>query len=261
VDICNLNALEKVFQKHKFDVVVHLAAKAGVRTSIKYPKKYLDVNVRGTLNLLKLAVDCGVSKFIFGSSSSVYGNQKKLPFSETDSCGFPISPYAVSKRSAELLCYTYHHLYRLPVMILRFFTVYGPRNRPDMAIYQFVEALFQNKPIIQFGEGNSSRDYTYIDDIIRGIIKAIEYSPLKFEIINLGSSHPIKLNQVIATLEKLTGKKANIKKLPPQPGDVMITFANIKKAKSLLAWQPKVSFEEGLKNFINWYRKKRPNQS
>jgi UDP-glucuronate 4-epimerase len=252
-DVRDLDNLTQIFKNHKIDKIVHLAARAGVRPSIKQPHLYEEVNVKGTLNLLELAKNFSVPQFIFASSSSVYGNQEKVPFSETDPVNEPVSPYAATKKSGEMLCYTYAHLYKIKTTCLRFFTVYGPKGRPDMAPYLFTEAALHDKPITKFGDGTTRRDYTYIDDIVEGIIKAIE-NPFDFEIINLGNNKPVTLNEFISTLEKATETKINLLTLPIQPGDVNQTYADIEKAKRLLNWEPKTSLEEGLKQFVSWYK-------
>ncbi len=250
-DIRNNFLLDKIF-RNKIDKVVHLAAKAGVRYSIKYPQEYMEVNVLGTLNLLELTKKYSVSDFVFASSSSVYGERSKVPFKETDRVDRPISPYAASKVSAEQVCYTYHHLYDIPIKCLRLFTVYGPRQRPDLAIRKFIKAIEGGNKIDVYGDGSSERDYTYIDDIVEGILRAIK-TKMSFEIINLGNSQPIKLKNLIALIEKLLGKKAKINRLPPQPGDVSRTYADIAKADKLLGWRPKVKIEDGLAMMIEWY--------
>lgn len=252
-DIRNYEELRKIFDKEKPDKVVHIAARAGVRPSIQFPLLYQQVNVGGTLNLLDLAKDFKVKSFVFASSSSVYGNQKKTPFSETDNVDNPISPYAATKKAAELLCHTYHHLYKMKITCLRFFTVYGPRGRPDMAPYLFTDLISKGKPIHKFGDGTTQRDYTYIADIVKGVIVAIDRE-LDFEIINLGNNKPVMLNDFIQVIEKTTGKKAIIKEMPMQPGDVDITYADISKASKLLGYKPETSIEEGMKKFVEWYK-------
>jgi len=253
-DIRDKGFLENCFLARQIDIVVHLAAKAGVRPSILQPEEYYDVNVNGTLQLLETMKNFDVKKLIVASSSSVYGNNKKIPFSEMDSVDFPISPYAASKKAAELLCHTYHHLYLLEITCLRFFTVYGPRQRPDLAIHKFTKAIFNEEEIQMYGDGTSERDYTYIDDIVDGIVKAI--NNLKgFNIYNLGESRTIKLTEMIELLERIIGKKAKIKNLPEQPGDVARTFADISKARKEIGYSPKFEFEEGLRNFVTWYKK------
>lgn len=255
-DILDKNLLANLFKKHKFDCVIHLAARAGVRPSIANPELYEEVNIRGTLNMLEAARNHEVKKFIFASSSSVYGNLSKIPFSEEDPVNFPISPYAATKKAGEELCFTYSHLYDLPIICLRFFTVYGPRGRPDMAPYLFTKAIFEGQTINKYGDGSTSRDYTYINDIVKGVISAINFK-CKYEIFNLGNSQPVTLNKFINNLEKITGKKAAIKKMPMQPGDVEKTYADIIKAKKYLKYNPRTGFYEGLKKFVQWYKKER----
>ena len=251
VDIENRGQLEEIFKNNQIDIIIHLAARAGVRPSIEKPLLYKDTNISGTLNLLELSKKYGVKNFIFGSSSSVYGNNKKIPFSETDNVDYPISPYAASKKACELYCYTYSHLCDINITCLRFFTVYGPRGRPDMAPYLFTKWINEGSIVKKFGNGESKRDYTYISDIIDGIMKALEKN-FKFEIINLGNSRAIELGYFISLIEKLVGKKAKIKQLERLPGDVDITYADISKAKRLLEWEPKVPIEEGMKHFVDW---------
>jgi len=253
VDITDYQNLKAVFEKHQIDKIIHLVARAGVRASIKQPLLYEKVNVLGTLHLLELARIFEVPHFIFGSTSAIYGNQEKVPFSETDPCNHPISPYAATKKAAELLCHTYAHLYPMKMTILRFFTVYGPKGRPDMAPYLFTKSILENKPIEKFGDGSTMRDYTYIDDIVTGIIKAME-KPFDYQIINLGNNQPISLNRFIATVEKATGKKAKIIEKPIPPGDVNRTFADIRKAQKLLGWQPTTNIETGIRKFVDWYQ-------
>ncbi len=251
VDITDNQALAKVFVDNQIEVVVHLAARAGVRPSIKQPKLYYRVNVVGTKNLLELAVKHKVKQFIQASSSSVYGEQEKVPFSENDKLDKPVSPYAETKLEAEKLCQEYAKKTGMMITVLRFFTVYGPKGRPDMVPYLFTEKVLKNKPITRFGDGSTSRDYTYIDDIVEGILLAIE-KPFKFEIINLGNNKPVKLSQFIKTIEDLTNKTFKIIEKPRHPADVEKTFADIKKAKKLLDWQPKVDLKTGMKQFIDW---------
>lgn len=250
-DIRNQADLEKCFSLQPIDLVIHLAAKAGVRPSIKDPKEYYDVNVAGTLNILEAMRNYGVKKFLFASSSSVYGNNRKTPFSESDSVDNPISPYAASKKSGELICHSYHHLYGFDIFCLRFFTVYGPRQRPDLAIHKFTNQILKNQSIEVYGDGSSARDYTYINDTVNGIIKASECLE-GFDIFNLGESKVISLLEMIETIEKLLGKKAIKKFLPVQPGDVDITFADITKSKKMIGYDPQWNFEIGLKEFLKW---------
>lgn len=251
-DINNLTIEQ--FNNETIDIIIHLAARAGVRASIQEPLLYQKVNVGGALHLLELAKNLRVKHFIFGSSSSVYGNNTPAPFREDAACDQPISPYAATKRGAELLCYTYHKLYKIPVTILRFFTVYGPRNRPDMAALKFTDAIANEKPIDIYGEG-TSRDYTYIDDIINGIMAAIKLKKTHFNIINLGNSSPVPLRQFIAAIESTVGKKAILHHKPLPLGDVQKTYADISRAKKLLNWQPETPLRKGLFKLWNWYRK------
>ena len=255
-DIRDINFITEVFISYKIDVVIHLAAMAGVRPSIMDPLLYSEVNIRGTLNLLDLCNKFGINKFIFASSSSVYGNNKKLPFTESDSVDFPISPYAATKKSGELLCHVYSHLYGINIACLRFFTVYGPRQRPDLAIYKFTKLILEEKEISIFGDGTTERDYTYIDDIIQGIDKAITWSSTgthKYEIFNLGRSDTIKLKYMVQRLEAEIGIKANIKYLSMQPGDVTITYADISKSKEILGYNPLTQFDYGISKFVKWF--------
>ena len=256
-DILDRVLLEKVFQQNKISKIIHLAALAGVRASFLAPEKYIDVDIKGTVNLLEMARDYEVSQFIFGSSSSVYGLESKLPFREDEKNLFPISPYSVSKLSGELYCRSFNKNYKIPMIILRFFTVFGPRQRPEMAIHKFTRLMKWGKLVPRYGLGNSLRDYTYIDDIIDGIMKALNLNKkIKFEIFNFGNSKTTKLKDMISTLEKKLDIKSKIKKLPDQLGDLPITYANISKAKKLLDWTPKISFEEGVERFLAWYLKK-----
>jgi UDP-glucuronate 4-epimerase len=235
------------------DIIVHLAAKAGVRPSIEKPLLYADVNINGTMVLLEAAKKYKVNKFIFGSSSSVYGNNKKVPFSEDDCVDFPISPYAATKRAAELICHTYHHLYGICITSLRFFTVYGPRQRPDLAIHKFAKLIEQGKPIPVYGSGSMMRDFTYIDDIIDGTVAAMNKCT-GFNIYNLGESRPISVNDLIAELEKALGKKAVREYLPTQPGDVQRTYADVTKAVHELGYKPNTTIQAGLAKFVEWLR-------
>ena len=252
-DIRDAACLKKLFFEHRIEKVVHLAARAGVRASIANPQLYEEVNIKGTLNLLEVCNHFPVQQFIFGSSSSVYGINSKVPFSEDDKIEMPISPYAASKRAGELFCYTYHHLYGIPMTCLRFFTVIGSRQRPEMAIHKFTRLIDEGKELQMFGDGTSKRDYTYISDIIDGIMAALE-KPFEFEIINLGDSRTVELRYLISLIEQNLDKKANITKLPPQPGDVPITFADISKARALLGYTPKVDIETGIRRFVEWYK-------
>lgn len=253
-DICDLGLLEKIFSSYPFKMIVHFAARAGVRASLKNPLLYERTNGIGTLNLLECARKFEVKNFIFASSSSVYGINSKLPFSEEDPIEKPISPYASTKRANELMCFTYHHLYGLNITCLRFFTVYGPRQRPEMAIYKFTNLIYKDREVPVFGDGKARRDFTYIDDIMEGVLSAMEKC-YPFEIINLGESKTIELLELIKMIEENLGKKANIKFLPPEAGDVPITYADIKKAKKLLGYNPKYPIEEGIKEFVRWFIK------
>ncbi|MES2838461.1 MAG: GDP-mannose 4,6-dehydratase [Bacteroidota bacterium] len=253
-DICSVTDLKKI--DTDVDLVVHLAAKAGVRPSIENPEAYVNTNIVGTQNILNWMKTNSISKLVFSSSSSVYGNNSKTPFSENDNVDKPISPYAFTKKSCELLNYTFHHLYNFDIINLRFFTVFGPRQRPDLAIRKFVDLILKNEAIPVFGDGNTGRDYTYIDDIVQGIINSIEYLVTNknvYEIINLGNSSPIKLIELVTEIYTILGKQKNINFLPMQEGDVDLTFADISKAKKLLNYAPTVSLKQGLANFINWY--------
>ena len=235
------------------DIIVHLAARAGVRPSIAQPLLYADVNVNGTMALLEAAKKHNVGKFIFGSSSSVYGNNEKVPFSEDDNVDFPISPYAATKKAGELICHTYHHLYGISVTCLRYFTVYGPRQRPDLAIHKFARLMEEGKPISIYGDGTMSRDFTYIDDIIDGTVAAMEKCA-GFNIYNLGESRPITVNDLVAAIEKALGKKAIKKYVPPQPGDVERTYADVTKAVNELGYNPSTDISDGLARFVAWLR-------
>jgi len=265
-DVRNRPAMEKAVGTG-VDIIVHLAAKAGVRPSIAQPLLYADVNINGTMTLLEAAKKHKLDKFVFASSSSVYGNNKKVPFSEDDNVDFPISPYAATKKACELLCHTYHHLYNLSITCLRFFTVYGPRQRPDLAIHKFARLIEQNKPIPVYGDGTMMRDFTYIDDIIDGTVAAIDrlVSPATghrsqvighdFNIFNLGESRPITVNDLITELEKALGKRAFKEHLPLQPGDVERTYADVSKAAQHLDYNPSTTIQAGLARFVDWLRK------
>ena len=252
-DIRDRKVLRGIAAHHKCKEIVHLAARAGVRASLKAPLLYEEVNCCGTLNLLEFAREHSVGRFIFGSSSSVYGARSEVPFSEEDRADRPISPYAATKRAGELLCHAWHHLYGINVTCLRFFTVYGPRQRPEMAIHRFTRKILRGEPIEVYGDGTSRRDYTYVDDILDGLVRAID-TPFPFEIINLGESRTVELGFLIAALEKSIGKKAVVKSLSDQPGDVPVTCADIRKARELLGYSPRVQVEEGVQRFVDWYR-------
>lgn len=241
------------------DSVIHIAAKAGVRPSIEAPDAYVQTNIVGTNNLLTWMQQRGVNKLVFASSSSVYGNNPKVPFSEADAVERPISPYAFTKRSGELLTYNYHHLYQMSVVNLRFFTVFGERQRPDLAINKFVRMIAADQPVTMYGTGDTSRDYTYVGDIVTGILAAHRYvtdNPNTYEIINLGNSSPVTLQTLVDTIYDLMGKTPNIEYLPKQPGDVERTYADVAKASRLLNYQPTVSLREGLRRFIAWQEAK-----
>ncbi len=252
-DIRNYEGLTQAFAGSSFDCIVHLAARAGVRPSLTDPQLYVETNINGTMNLLELARAHHVRQFVFGSSSSVYGTNAKLPFSEDDPIFNPISPYAATKAAGELLAHTYSHLYGMRIVCLRFFTVYGARQRPDLAIHKFAKLISAGKPIPVFGDGTTRRDYTYVDDIIAGVRAAIDYEASKYEIINLGESRTVELRELISLLEKALGKKAEIDRQPMQPGDVPQTFADIAKARRLLNYNPQTQIEEGVSKFVEWF--------
>ena len=253
-DIRDQAALRNIFAGNGFDCLVHLAARAGVRPSLDQPRLYAETNINGTLNLLELAREHGLKQFVFGSSSSVYGINAKLPFGEDDPIRQPISPYAATKAAGELLCHTYTHLYGIRCVCLRFFTVYGPRQRPDLAIHKFARLISEGKPIPVFGDGTTRRDYTFIDDIIGGVRAAIDYSKTDYEVINLGESRTVELRELISLLEKELGKTAQIDRQPLQPGDVPQTFADIAKARRLLGYNPRTQIEEGIHTFVRWFQ-------
>jgi UDP-glucuronate 4-epimerase len=257
LDLADPSAVEHLWTKqgNGLDAVVHLAAKAGVRPSIEDPLGYERANIQATMHLLeRLAAASSRPKFVFASSSSVYGNNDRVPFSEEDSVDFPISPYAATKKACELLCHTYHHLYEIPTFCLRFFTVYGPRQRPDLAIHKFTRRILAGEPIEVFGDGTTSRDYTYIDDILDGVVASVDRCA-GYEIINLGNSSPIKLSDLIAAIEQACGTQAEKLPRPMQPGDVERTYADITKAQRLLDFQPQTPLSAGLASFVQWYRK------
>lgn len=253
-DIRDSTAVDKAVGS--VEIIVHLAAKAGVRPSIAEPLLYSDVNINGTMVLLEAANKHKVGKFIFASSSSVYGNNEKVPFSEDDNVDFPISPYAATKKACELICHTYHHLYGIDLTCLRFFTVYGPRQRPDLAIHKFAKLIEQDKPIPVYGDGSMMRDFTYIDDIIDGIIAAMKKCE-GFNIYNLGESQPVTVNDLISAIEKALGKTAIREYLPLQPGDVNRTFADITKAARELGFNPSTPIPDGLAKFATWLRQEK----
>ena len=258
-DIGNKGEMSKLFARTRPDAVIHLAARAGVRPSIEQPLLYERVNIGGTVNLLESCRQYGVKKFLFGSSSSVYGMTSKTPFSETQSDLRPVSPYGATKLAGEVLGYTYAHLYRFPVICLRFFTVYGPRQRPDLAIHKFTALVENGKPLPIFGDGTTARDFTYVDDIVSGILAALEYeipreSAVPFEIFNLGNSQPVALADLVRLIEEATGRKAIRQQKDLQPGDVLITWADVSKSSRVLGYRPSTRLEEGLKKFVAWFR-------
>jgi len=254
-DILDKDLLREIFSRNQISKIVHLAALPGVRTSFLLPESYIDVDIKGTVNLLEAAKRYNISQFIFGSSSSVYGIGSEVPFNENEKGMITISPYSSSKRSAEIFCETYSKIYKIPITILRFFTVYGPRQRPEMAIHKFTRFMKQGKSIPMFGDGESARDYTYIDDIVEGISTSME-KVFDFQIFNLGNSNTTKLKELIKILGKKLCVSPRVEKLSDQIGDVPITFADIKKAKEFLGWSPKISFEKGIDNFIKWHEEK-----
>jgi UDP-glucuronate 4-epimerase len=253
-DIRDRAALGEIFKGTRFDVIVHLAARAGVRPSLAEPVLYAETNINGTLNLLELAREHGVRRFVFGSSSSVYGENEKVPFAEDDPIFKPISPYAATKAAGELLCHTYSHLFGVRCVCLRFFTVYGARQRPDLAIHKFARLISAGRAVPVFGDGTTRRDYTYIDDIIAGVRAAVDYEASDYEVINLGESRTVELRELIGLLEKELGREAVIDRQPTQPGDVPQTFADISKARRLLGYDPRTPIEEGIRRFVGWYR-------
>ena len=253
VDLRDDASVRNLFHREKFETVAHLAARAGVRPSIQQPQLYYDTNVSGTLHLLDAASVTGVERFIFASSSSVYGISKTVPFSEDQHLTQTLSPYAATKIAGEFLCSTYSHLYQMRVVALRYFTVYGPRQRPDLAIHQFTRRIYAGQPIEQFGDGATRRDYTYIDDVIQGTMAALKYDGPLFDIFNLGESDTIQLKDLIAAIENALGKKAKINRMPEQPGDMPLTCADISKARKLLGYNPTTRFSDGLPRFIEWF--------
>jgi UDP-glucuronate 4-epimerase len=256
-DIRDKAALARIFSDGNFDCIVHLAARAGVRPSLSEPQLYVETNINGTMNLLELARQHNVPQFVFGSSSSVYGVNEKVPFSESDPIFNPISPYAATKAAGELLCHTYSHLYGLRCVCLRFFTVYGARQRPDLAIHKFAHLISDGKPIPVFGDGTTRRDYTYIEDILAGVRAAIDYDKTNYEVINLGESRTVELRELITLLERELDMRAVIERQPMQPGDVPQTFADISKARQLLGYNPQTQIEDGIRLFVSWFREER----
>ena len=255
-DLTDRAALDELFSSVKFDQVIHLAARAGVRPSLEQPALYQRVNVEGTVNVLEAARQTGVKKITIASSSSVYGVNAKVPFSESDPIFSAVSPYAASKLACEALGHTWHHVYKMDVAMLRFFTVYGPRQRPDLAIHKFTKLIDAGKPIPVFGDGSTARDHTHVSDILEGVI-ACTQREFGFEIFNLGESQTVKLSELIALIETALGKQAVIDRQPLQPGDVPITFADISKARKMLGYNPQVKVEKGIPLFVDWFRKNR----
>jgi UDP-glucuronate 4-epimerase len=254
-DIRDEPLVDRLYADGRFDAVVHLAARAGVRPSLQEPILYEDVNCIGTLRLLEAAKRHGPKIFLFGSSSSVYGINEKVPFAEDDAVNQPISPYATTKRAGELLCYNYHHLYGFRTACLRFFTVYGPRQRPEMAIHKFTDLLWRGRPVTLYGDGGSRRDYTYVDDIVDGLVAALDLAP-GFEILNLGGADTTSLRDLVCWIAAELAVKPRIEYLSPQPGDVPITYADVSKAARILGYSPKVPIREGLRRFVSWYRER-----
>jgi len=252
-DISNIDAMDRLFRAHPFDAVINLAARAGVRASLENPWIYYTTNVNGTLNLLECCKKYNVKKFVLASTSGLYGADNSLPFHEDANTDRALSPYAASKKAAEVLCFTYRCLYGLDVTVLRYFTVFGPAGRPDMSLFRFVQWISEGRPVIVYGDGQQSRDFTYVDDIARGTIAGLR--PLGYDIINLGSDQPVVLMDAIRLAEELVGKKANIEYKPRHPADLLATWANIDKARKLLDWQPETKFEEGVRQLVDWHKK------
>jgi len=253
VDLRDGGSVRSLFHREKVDAIAHLAARAGVRPSIQHAQLYCDTNVSGTLHLLEAARVTGVERFIFASSSSVYGASKTIPFSEEQHLIQTLSPYGATKVAGEFLCSTYSHLYQMRVVALRYFTVYGPRQRPDLAIHQFTRRIYAGQPIDQFGDGSTRRDYTYIDDVIQGTMAALQYQGPLYDVFNLGESETIQLKELISAIENALGKKAKVNRLPEQPGDMPLTCADISKARKLLGYKPTTKLSEGLQKFIDWF--------
>lgn len=257
-DIRDREAMDRVFAENSFDLMFNPAAMAGVRPSLLDPMLYEDVNIRGYMNLLELCKKYGVKKFVQASSSSVYGNNKEVPFKETAIVDFAISPYAATKKSCEVMGHVYHNLYNIDMVQLRFFTVYGPKQRPDLAIHKFTKMILEDKPIPFYGDGTTKRDYTYIDDIVDGILKSMSYlfnNENVYEIFNLGESHVVSLKEMVETIENALGKKATLDIQPMQPGDVDKTYADISKAKAMIGYEPQTNFAEGIRKFVEWYKR------
>lgn len=256
LDISHQDAIRQLFEKLSGDeppaAVINLAARAGVRPSVQNPWVYFETNVTGTLNLLELCRETGVKKFVLASTSSLYGASNPRPFREDANTNQPLSPYAASKKAAEVLCYTYHALHNIDVTVLRYFTVYGPAGRPDMSLFRFVQWISEGRPVTVFGDGRQSRDFTYVDDIARGTVAALK--PAGYEIINLGSDKPVALNEAIRLVEELVGRKAQIEYHGRHPADVPATWADISRARDVLGWEPKCTFHEGVSELVRWYR-------
>lgn len=252
-DICDSKQVFDFVERRRPEMIVHLAARAGVRPSLEDPLLYEKVNVGGTVVLLEAARSFGVRKFVFASSSSIYGIADHVPFNEEDAVQLPISPYAATKIAGEKMCYTYAHLYGISMVCLRFFTAYGPRQRPDLAIRKFTWMIDRGEPIPVFGDGSNGRDYTYVDDVVDGIVRASQHD-CSYDVFNLGNAHPVDLSTVIRTIESCLGKTASIRRLPLQPGDVPITYADISKAQRVLGYRPTTSFQQGIEKFVSWYQ-------
>lgn len=255
-DLRDRDAVTRIFDAEGFHAVVHLAARAGVRPSLEDPAGYCETNLTGTAHLLEAMRIGGCPKLVFASSSSVYGNNRKVPFHEDDRVDFPISPYAATKKAGEELCHVYHAVHGFSVVALRFFTAYGPRQRPEMAIHAFTRRLHADEPIPVFGDGSMQRDFTYVDDVVSGVVAAVDLvlGQTTFHIVNLGESEPVRLADLVAALEKATGRKARIDRRPVPPGDVEQTFADVSRAKELLGYEPRIALPEGLRRFVDWYR-------
>ena len=254
LDITGRNVLRELFRSEPFQAVINLAARAGVRQSLRDPWVYYETNVVGTLSLLELCRELKIQKFVLASTSSVYAGGER-PFREDQPTDRPLSPYAASKKAAETLCYTYHHLFGMDVTVLRYFTVYGPAGRPDMSVFRFIRWISEGEPLVMYGDGSQQRDFTFVDDVANGTLLALK--PLGYEVVNVGSDRPVSIQHVIALLEKELGRTARIERHPPHPADVPATWADIGKARRLLGWEPQTSFEEGLRAAVRWYGENR----